>query len=109
MTIIKLIEVTPIIDRFSAYTPCGKSQWMKQKVFSLVCFVALDQIPKIKICHMVVSEYPEVIEGRQRLILVDVLEPEEEDEDVYIDDDGDALDEEGESGWGEVCVRTCVT
>ena len=58
---------------------------------------------------MVVSEYPEVIGGRQQLIAMDVLEPEEADEDSAVDDDGDALDEDDESGSGEAGVSTGVT
>ena len=41
---------------------------------SLVRLFSLDEIPKIKICHMVAKDHPEFIEGRQRLIDVDVLE-----------------------------------
>ena len=37
-------------------------------------FFSPDQIPKIKICHMVSKEHPEVIEGRLRLIDVVVLD-----------------------------------
>ena len=50
-----------IIDLFTADTPNGKSPWMKQLFWSLIRFVSLDQTPKIKICHMVASEHPEVI------------------------------------------------
>ena len=59
---------------------------------SLVCFVTLDQIPKIKICHMVASEYTEVIEGRQRLISTDVPDSEEAYDDCFIDNYGYTLD-----------------
>ena len=52
-----------IIDLFTADTPNGKSPWMKQLFWSLIRFVSLDQTPKIKICHMVASEHPEVIRG----------------------------------------------
>ena len=57
-----------------------------------------DKIPKIKICHMVAKENPEVIEGRRRLIAVDVLDSEEAAEDASIDHDDAALDEEYGSG-----------
>ena len=75
------------------------------------CFVShffgpLDQIPKIKIFHMVASEHLEVIEGRWRLIATDVLESEEADEDFSIDNDGAASDEEDESGSVEAGART---
>ena len=48
------------------------------------CFVShlifyLDKISKIKICHVVAKEHPGVIEGRRRLIAVDVLESEDAD------------------------------
>ena len=45
-----------------------------KKVLSLIRFVPLDQIPKIKICHMVASEHYEVIEWRQRFIAIYVLD-----------------------------------
>ena len=51
---------------------------------SLVRFFSPDEIPKIKICHIVAKEHPEFIEGRRRLIDVDVLESEEAAEDAYI-------------------------
>ena len=47
---------------------------------------------------MVASENPKVIERRRRLIATDSLDSEEADEDGSIDDDGDASDEEYESG-----------
>ena len=50
-----------------------------------------------------------MIEGRQQLIDTDVLNSGEAAEDVSIYNDGAALDEEDESGSGEVCVRTGVT
>ena len=46
----------------------------KTRFLSFVRFVPLDQIPNIKICHMVTSEHPEVIGGRRRLIATDVLD-----------------------------------
>ena len=66
-----------VIDCFTAETPHGKSMWTKLNVLSLICFVPLYQNPKIKICHMVVSEHPEVIEWRRRLIAIDVIESKE--------------------------------
>ena len=59
----------------------------------LIYFVTLEQIPKIKIFHIVASEHPEVVEGRWRFIATDVLDSEEADKDVFIDNDGTALDE----------------
>ena len=70
----------------------------KRNILSLISFVPLDQIPKIKICHMVTSEHPEVIEGRWRLIATDVLDSEEAAEDGSVDNDGAASDEEYDSG-----------
>ena len=64
---------------------------MGENALSLISFVLLDQIPKIKICHMVASEHPELIEGRRRLIATDVLESEEAADDGSIDNDGAAL------------------
>ena len=58
---------------------------------------------------MVASEKTEVIEGRRRLIATDVLDSDDAAENGSIDNDGDALDEEDESGLGEAYVRTCVT
>ena len=76
---------------------------------NLICFVPLDQIPNIKICHMFASEYPQVIEGRPGLIAMHVLYSEEEAEDGFIDNNGAALDEQYQSGLVEAGVRTCVT
>ena len=47
---------------------------------------------------MVAKEHPEVIEGTQRLIGVDILDSEEADEDASIDRDDAGLDEEDGSG-----------
>ena len=66
-------EVMCIIDRFFKEAPPVKSPWKKENDLSLIRFFSLDEIPKIKICHMVSKEYPEFIEGRRRLIAVDVL------------------------------------
>ena len=71
----KTIRLISIIDRFVVETPHGKYQWTKKKN-SLFRFFALDKIAKIKICHMVASENPEVIEGRRRLIVTDVIDSE---------------------------------
>ena len=61
-------------------------------------FLAPEEIPKIKICHMVAKEHPEVIEGRRRLIDVDVPDSEVVSEYASINHDEDALDEEDGSG-----------
>ena len=98
-----------VIDRFTANTPHGNSLQTKQNILSLIRFVPLDQIPEIKICHMVASEHPEVIEGRRRLIATDVLDSEEAAEDGSIDNNGAASDEEDESGSGEAGMKTGVT
>ena len=80
------------------------------KIFqSLIRFVSLDKILRIKICHMVANENPEVIEGRQRLISKNVPDPDKAAEYYSIDDDGAAFDEEDVSALGEVVVITCVT
>ena len=49
----------------------------KEKCFVSHSFFYLDQIFKIKICHMVASENPEVNEGRRWLISMYVLDPED--------------------------------
>ena len=59
---------------------------------SLVCFVLFDEIPKIKIFHMVANEHPDVIEGRQQLIATYVLDSEEKADYGSIDNDGSASD-----------------
>ena len=61
-------------------------------------FFSLDEITKIKICHMVAKEHPEVIEGRRRLISVYVLDSEEAAEDATINHYDAAFDEEDGSG-----------
>ena len=53
-----------IIDRFADDTPHVKSPGTKKFFLSIICFVSLDQIPKIKTFHMVASEHSEVVEGR---------------------------------------------
>ena len=57
----------------------------KNKCFVSRWFFSRDEISKIKICHMVAKEYPEVIKGRQKLIAVDVPNSEDVDEDASID------------------------
>ena len=51
----------------------------KTNFFYLVRFLSLDEIHKIKICHMVAKKHPELIEGRRWLVDVDVLDSEEAD------------------------------
>ena len=65
-----------IIDRFFREAPPGESPWTKENFMSLVHFFSLEEIPKIKICHMVAKDCPDVIEGRRRLIAVDFLDSE---------------------------------
>ena len=98
-----------VIDRFVADTYGGMSLLTKQNVLSLVCFILLDQIPKIKIFHMVAIENPAGIEGRRQFIYMNVLEPEEADEDGSIDDGGASSVEDDDSGLGEAGVITSVT
>ena len=95
-----------IIDCFDAETPHDKSLWTKKY---LICFVSLDQIPKINICHMFAITNPEVIEERQQLIAMDALNSEEVTKDGYIDNDGAALYEYDDSGSEEVGVSTGLT
>ena len=70
----------------------------KTKCFVFRSFFLLDEIPKIKICHMVAKEHPGVIEGRRQLIAVDVPDSEEAAEDASIVHDDAALDEDDGSG-----------
>ena len=53
----------------------------------------------MNICHMAAKEHPEVIEVRQQLIAVCVLDYEEAAEYASIDCDGVNFDEYGRSGW----------
>ena len=81
-----------------------------QNIFlSFICFVSMGQIPEIKICHMVASEHPEVIERRWWLIAVDVHDYDEADEYSSIDNYGATLVEEDKSCLLEMDVRTGVT
>ena len=75
--VIKRSDLMSFIDRFSAETPHGKYPCTKKNVLYLIRFVFLDQITKIKICRMVASENPEVIEGRRQMIAMCVLYSEE--------------------------------
>ena len=96
-------EVMCIIDRFFREAPPGKSPWKQKNVMSLVRFFSLDKIPKIKICHMVAKDHPEVIERRRRLIYVDALDSDEVAEDasiVHVDADFDEEDESSLVGAG---------
>ena len=70
----------------------------RTKCFVSRSFFSLDKIPKIKICHMVAKEHPESIEGRRRLIDVDLLDSEEASEDASIYHDDADLDKEDGSG-----------
>ena len=78
---------------------------MDNKKIGSHLFFSLDEITKIKICHMVAKEHPEVIEGRRRLISVCILDSEEAAEDATINHDDAAFDEE----YGSGLVGTGVT
>ena len=68
----------------------------QRKCFVSCSFFSLDQIPKIKKYHIVAKEHPEVIEGRGRLITVDVLDSEEASENSSVYHDGaDSYEEDG--------------
>ena len=58
---------------------------------------------------MVTSEHSELVEGRQRFIVTDILDSEESYGYGSTDDDSSALHEEYDSGSGEFCMSTCVT
>ena len=73
---------------------------------SLVHFFSPDEISKIKICHMVAKDHPGVIEGRRRLIAVDVLDYEEAAGDASIvHDDAAEIEEDGSGLVGGGCYR----
>ena len=93
MPILVRIQVMCTIDIFVEENHHGKSPRTKENVLSIISFSSLDKIPNIKICHVVANKHPEVIEGRQRLIAVDVLESEEAYEDASIDKDDANFDE----------------
>ena len=69
MSVLFRRKVMCIIDSFLKEAPTGKYPWTK-KMFFLSFIFSLDEIPKIDICHMETDEYPEVTEGRRRLIAV---------------------------------------
>ena len=65
----------------------------KRKCFVYHLFPPLDEIPKIKICHMVAKECPKVIGRRLRLIAMNFPYSEEASEDDFIYHDGATSDE----------------
>ena len=98
-----------VIDWFTTEAPHGKSPWTKQTILSLVRFVPIDQIPKIKICHIVACEHTELIEGRWWLITTGVVYYDEADEYGSFYNYFSTLYEEYESGLEEVGVRNGFT
>ena len=68
-----------IIDRFSKRLLLVSLHGQNKMFCSSFVFFSLDEIPNIKICHMVANKHPEVIERRRRLIAVDFLASEEAD------------------------------
>ena len=68
----------------------------QSKMSCLLFVFSLYKIPRIKICHMVAKDHPEIIDGRRRMIAVDVLDSEEAAEDASIvHDDADFFEEYG--------------
>ena len=108
-TVIKWNEVVSISYHFVTDTPDGKSPSTNQNVLSLVHFIDLDQIIKIKISHMVTIKHPEVIKGGQGLISTDMPDTEDSSKDGSNDDCDEFLDEEDKSGLGEAGVVAGVT
>ena len=94
-----------IIDRFVEENPPGKSPRTKYFFVSHSPPPHLDQIPKIKIFHMVTKEHPAVIEGRRWFIALDVIESEDSSDDASIYHDSAALYED----YGGGLVGTDVT
>ena len=58
---------------------------------------------------MVANESPEVVQGRQRLIAADIIDPQEADEDSSVNYDGAIYYEEDDSGLVKEGVSTSVT
>ena len=80
----------------------------EERFVSLIIF-SPDQIPKIKIFHIVIIKPAEVIEGRQRSIDMDVIDTEEAADYGVVDDNGADLGKYDDSGSREVGVRTDLT
>ena len=49
----------------------------QKNMFCFSFIFSIDKIPKIKICHIASKEHTEVIEGRRRLIGVDIIDSKE--------------------------------
>ena len=77
-----------IIDHFTKETHGSNSPYTSQLFCLSFLFYALDQIPKIKISHMVASKHTEVIKGIWWLIATDVLDPEYAAKYYAVDYDG---------------------
>ena len=74
---------------------------MYEAIFlSIIIIFDLDQIPRIKICHMVVTEHTKV-EGRRQLIAAEFLDPGKLAKGDVVDGYGAASYEEDESGSGK--------
>ena len=58
---------------------------------------------------MVANKNPKIIEGGQRLIVMDIIDPDQASKYGVIDDDVDASDKEDESGLVDADVITGVT
>ena len=58
---------------------------------------------------MVANKNPKIIEGGQRLIVMDIIDPDQASKYGVIDDDVDASDKEDESGFVDAGVITGVT
>ena len=84
-------------------------KYPRKKIFFVYhYFIALDQKPKIKICYMVTSKHTEVIEGRIRLIVMYVIEPDDASDYGTVDGDVTATEKEDKSGSGETDMIACV-
>ena len=66
MTVPVQREAICIIDCFVEETPPIKSPWAEDFLYTIS--FSLDQMPKIKICHMAAKEHPEVIVGGRFLL-----------------------------------------
>ena len=61
-------------------------------------FFSLDEIPKIKVYHMLAKQHPEMIEGRRWLFAVDITDSGDASEDASINNYDASMDEEDGSG-----------
>ena len=97
-----------VVVKLFSENPDGEYPRTKGNVFSLTPFFTLDQITKIINFHNITSGYTELIQGRRKLINMDILDSGDSCEDGAADDYGDSLDEQDEGGSVEAGTSTDV-